>query len=86
MPYTVTDIAEASTAINDLDTRVLALVADIAALDARLDAVEATLATHTGQIAALVAADTALDGRVDVLEGVPRGASMAFMKRFTRVK
>ena len=86
MPYTVTDIAEASTAINDLDARVVALVAAVAALDARLDTAEALLVTHTGQIAALVAADTALDGRVDVLEGVPRGASMAFMKRFTRVR
>ena len=62
MPYTVTTIAEAETAINALDTRVSAL--------------EAALATVTGvdlisldtRCGLLEAADTSLDGRLTTAE------------------
>jgi len=44
------------------------LTADTGGLDTRVDALETTATTHTGQISALQAADVALDARVDVLE------------------
>jgi len=55
VPYTVTTIAEAETAINALDTRLLA--------------VEASLSTLTGTtVPALQSADTSLGGRLTTAE------------------
>lgn len=80
MPYTVTTIGEAETAINALDTRVSALESSVSTLQGQMSTLLGTT------VPALQLADTTLDERLDAIEGgrLRLGTAVQLFRRLGR--